>query len=338
MGLSRNIVPDPEKAPLIKRVFEEFTSGNYSLSNMVEKAEGWGLKSVFGKKIYKNSMHILLQRTAYYGVYKHGGEYHQGNYETLISKALFDKVQKVLKIRSKPRKKDWVHTYKGMMRCNCGCAITATTKQKYYKGTDRHASYTYYHCTKRRAYCSQEPVTNIELEKMFYDMVSNISIDREVWELGVKLLRKKYEAETEQQDKIRQGWQRQYNQVSKKLGELLDLRLEGEIDSEEYIEAKKGFLDNKKQLKEKLDDEHLGSLQWLELAEKFFNNCFQAKEIMESNDLKAKRRLIRDVGSNLYLNNKKLEFSLKEPYDVLLKPSMRADVQAREDSNPEPTA
>lgn len=330
VGQSRNIVPDPEKADLVKRLFQEFATGDYSLNDMVKKTEQWGLTSIFGKKIYKSGMYKHLTRTAYYGIYKHSGEYHQGNYKPLITKSLFDKVQKALRVRSKPRKEDWVHAYKGLMRCGrCNCLITATTKHKYYKGTDRHAYYTYYHCTKGRGYCSQPTATEEEMEKIFYDMVCNISIDKEVWELGVKLLRKKYEVETEQQDKIRQQWQKQYNQVSGKLGRLLDLRLTGEISKEEYIEAKKGLIDTKSQLKEKIDDEHLGSLRWLELAEKFFDNCYQAKEIMESDDLKAKRGLIKDVASNLYLNNKKLEFSLKEPYDVLLKPNIRSDVQGR---------
>ncbi len=93
---------------------------------------------------------------------------------------------------------------------------------------------------------------------------------------------------------------RQYNQVTEKLGKLL---------------------------KAKLDDEYSGSMQWLGLAEKFFENCFQGREIMESDNIEAKRELIRSVGSNLILKDGKLNFTLKKPYDVLLKPEIRSDWQ-----------
>ena len=55
---------------------------------------------------------------------------------------------------------------------------------------------------------------------------------------------------------------------------------------------------------------------------------------MESNDLVAKKTLIKTVGSNLILEGKKLQFSLKEPYNVLLKPEIRLDVQGWKESNP----
>lgn len=145
VGNSRNIAPDSIKAPLVRRVFEEFVSGNFSVQEICRRASEWGLTSINGNKIAKSCMYILLRRTVYYGVFKHGGESHQGSYEPLISKALFYRVQEVLNDRGKPRKKNWVHAYKGLIKCaGCGCAITAETKVKYYKGTNRTASYTYY--------------------------------------------------------------------------------------------------------------------------------------------------------------------------------------------------
>ena len=107
------------------------------------------------------------------------------------------------------------------------------------------------------------------------------------------------------------------------------MRLEEEVSAEEYGRVKKNLLDTKNQLKEKLDDDHFGSLTWLELAEKFFENCYQAREIMESDDFLAKRNLVKTVGSNLFLRDKKLEFSFRRPYDLLLKPGIRDDVQGR---------
>ena len=146
VGNSRNIVIDPEKGFMVKRLFEEYATGKFSVAEMVRKARDWGLTSIQGNKLARSSVYVLLRRTAYYGVYKHVGEMYEGSYEPLITKELFDRVQNVLEGRKKLCKKVWRHAYTGLIRCGeCGCSITATTKQKYYKKTNNHASYTYYH-------------------------------------------------------------------------------------------------------------------------------------------------------------------------------------------------
>lgn len=61
-------------------------------------------------------------------------------------------------------------------------------------------------------------------------------------------------------------------------------------------------------------------------VDKFLNNAFKVKEVLSSNDFKAKRKMIIDLGSNLRLKNRQLIFTFRKPYDVLLKPSFRTNV------------
>lgn len=53
---------------------------------------------------------------------------------------------------------------------------------------------------------------------------------------------------------------------------------------------------------------------------------------MDSDNYEAKRALVQSVGYNLFLRDKKLEFSFKKPFDVLLKPEMRDNVQGWRES------
>lgn len=336
VGNSRNIVIDPDKGPFVKRLFEEYATGKYSVMDMSRKADEWGLTSVYKHKLPKSEMYRLLQRTAYYGVYRHNGEYHQGSYVPLISKDLFDRAQEVLKGRSTPRKQSWVHAYKGLIKCaGCGCFITAETKTKHYKRTDRDASYTYYRCTRRKGHCSQPGVTESELEIMIANYVEKITIDREVWELGVELLKAKNSEEFAQQAKVRDSAEREIAAVDRKMQALLDLRLNEEITFEEYATQKKLYVDQRIVLKERLEDREQSTSHWLELAENFFETAFSAREILEKGDPKAKHDIVQTVGWNLILGNGKLGFSFKKPYDALLQPALRADVQARRESNPQ---
>ncbi len=334
VGNSSNIVLDPEKAPFVRKLFEEFSTGKYSVQDLVRKADSWGLRSVFNHKIAKSGMYTLLRRTAYYGVYIHADEPHQGSYESLVTKGLFDRVQEVLEDRGKPRKKDWTHTYKTLVKCaECGCSITATTKEKYYKKTRNTGIYTYYYCTKRRGKCSQKPITEEEMEEMMRDYILKIDIDKEVWEIGIELLRAKHQDEMDKFIEASKRLEKEKEGVKRDLQKLLDMRLREEISAEEYTEAKKLLLDKKVAIEEKLTDKEESSDNWLELAENFFETCYRARKIMQGEDYEKKRDLIECVGWNLFLNNKKLEFSFKKPYNILLKPEVRSDVQARQDSN-----
>ena len=334
IGNSRNISPDPEKALFVKRLFEEFATGKYSVQDICQKADGWNLKSTSNQKIAKSGMYTLLRRTMYYGVYRHAGEYHQGSYEPLVTKELFDKVQEALRDRGKPKKQDWIHTYKGSIKCsNCGCSITATTKIKHYKGTNRDASYTYYHCTKRRGHCDQPWITEKELEEMIKGYMSKITIDREVWELGIELLKAKHSEEAERDIHITKQFEAEKDRLKRDLEKLLKMRLDEEITAQEYSESKKLLIDRKLELNEKTEDRESTSNNWLELAEGFFETAFQAREIMERGTLEQKRDLVRAVGWNLLLRGKKLEFSFRKPFDILLQPQARSDVQGCQDSN-----
>ncbi|MGX6960238.1 MAG: recombinase family protein [Rickettsia endosymbiont of Pentastiridius leporinus] len=55
------------KAPIIKRIFEEYATGIYTLGQLVIKAKEWGLRSKKENNINKSTLHDLLQNPFYYG-------------------------------------------------------------------------------------------------------------------------------------------------------------------------------------------------------------------------------------------------------------------------------
>lgn len=106
------------------------------------------------------------------------------------------------------------------------------------------------------------------------------------------------------------------------------MRLDEEITAGEYAEAKKRLVDRQIELKEKTEDREKTSANWLELAENFFETAFQAREVLEGNNPEQKRNLVRAIGWNLILKDKNLGFSFKRPFDILLQPAIRSDMQA----------
>ena len=63
------------------------------------------------------------------------------------------------------------------------------------------------------------------------------------------------------------------------------------------------------------------------------NICSKAPELFRSSKVEQKRQLINFLLSNLQLRGKKLEYTLKKPFDVLVDLDYRSNWLGREDSN-----
>jgi len=94
---------DPIRGPLIRRVFEEYATGEHTLRTLREATYAWGLSTKSGKPLALDVINKLLRRKFYIGIVEIRGETYIGRHEPLIPKPLFDRVQAVLDGRSGPR-------------------------------------------------------------------------------------------------------------------------------------------------------------------------------------------------------------------------------------------
>lgn len=94
---------DPLRGPLVRRAFEAYATGNYSLRTLRIALASWGLVTSTGKPLTINALNALLRRPFYYGLIEVKGESFAGVHEPLISKQLFDDVAAVLDGRTARR-------------------------------------------------------------------------------------------------------------------------------------------------------------------------------------------------------------------------------------------
>lgn len=162
-------VLDEAKAPYIKKAFELYASGQYSLFTLNNLLYSEGLRTSGGRKLSKARLHELFSDPFYYGMIRWGDQVYQGKQEPLVSKDLFDKVQSILHSRGTPRYRKHFSTLKAMMRCGeCDCTITSEEKVKNQQNGNVH-HYTYYRCTHFRP-CSQRAYSREEeLEEQLLD-------------------------------------------------------------------------------------------------------------------------------------------------------------------------
>ncbi len=137
----RQMRPHPYESPLIIELFKLASTGGNSLSQLSEIMFQKGLRTKKGKKVVKSHVHNILKCPTYFGYFWNNNELFEGKaYEPIISKTLYDQVQIALKSRSKPKVNVWKHAFNGLIICgDCGCQISTSVKDKYYKRTDRNA-------------------------------------------------------------------------------------------------------------------------------------------------------------------------------------------------------
>ena len=133
---NKTVIIDPNRGPLIKKLFEEYATGLFSMDELVKKSKGWGLRNrKSGNPITKAQFANILQNPFYYGVMFYNKSYFPHRYEKLISKELFDKCTEVrtgkFKRTSKHTKEPYI--FRGFVRCkHCGCLLSPYTKKDKY--------------------------------------------------------------------------------------------------------------------------------------------------------------------------------------------------------------
>lgn len=336
---SKNIKPHEFEAPLVKEIFDLAKTRLYSLGYLTEYIYNKGLRTKKGNKISKSHLYSILTCPTYYGYFYRNGELYKGNYEPIVNKKLFDQVQEALKDRSKPKVNTWVYPYKGLLRCGeCGCTIKVTVKEKFYPRTKRTAQYKYYQCTHRRGNCHQPALNPDELNTLLSEGISKIYIDKKVWELGIKLLREKHKDETIKNTQQLTNLQKQYQTLREKLNNLIDMRANGELDKDEFLAQKEVVLKEQARINALIADNEDSAKSWVEQTEYFLDTAYYARKIMAKGKEEEKEDLIKTVGENLLLKDKKIEITFKKPYDILLQTAYRTNGLPDQDSNLEPTA
>ena len=146
----KGIVPDIEIAKLIKKTFEAYSSGSFTLRQLRDKFNALGLKRKSGKELAVSNYQQILKNPIYTGLMRYNGEIFEGKHEPIITKKLFDSVQEVMMRKSKPHSKGLKpFLYRGFFRCGeCYCFITTETQK----------GHNYLRCTKRKNPCEQKYV------------------------------------------------------------------------------------------------------------------------------------------------------------------------------------
>lgn len=183
---SKKIILDPERAPIIKEMFEKVAHeewhGRQLFAWLVQKR----VTTRTGKRVALSAIYRILADTFYYGEFEYplgSGNWYKGAYDSLITKELFLKARANLLPPPKRRPGTREFDFTKMMKCGgCGAGICAEEKFKHQKNGNVHR-YVYYHCTRGKdRNCKEGAIREEELIRQLQHLIDKIDID----EIGMR--------------------------------------------------------------------------------------------------------------------------------------------------------
>lgn len=322
----KSVKIDDERAEIIKHVFEDYATGNYSLAE-IEKKYITILQGTQNKKpIKRNYFHTILQNPFYAGlqIYKHPAgkvEFKQHIYPPLISLELFKQCQYVMKkinschdtpikYKSKP------FAFRGLIKCAC-CGATMSVDIK--KG-----KYYYIFCNNaKKGKCDNKEYVKQELVlEQISDILKEIKISDNVFEEIRKFLENRRNQNIKNRDAEVDKLRRDFNKKQLEIDNLTSsltaaqskksmLAVNAIIDSIESKQKEKEEINYKLQSCNENDDKINLSIATV------FKLAKEAHKLFEISNCDQKRQILNFVCSNFKMKEKHIDFIYKKPFDMI---------------------
>lgn len=327
---TKTIVKDPERFPLVQRMWQLMLTGVYSPRQIWEKAtEDWGLRTVKrkrigGKPVSLSAVYRIFTNPFYAGVIPWGGRLFPGKHDPMITLDEFDRVQKLLGRPHRPRPQTKQFAYTGLITCGeCGFAVTAE------ETTNRHGTtYTYYHCTKRRLdYRCRQPYVRVEdLEAQIEEFLGEIRVLDSVLAWALKRLRRAGEEARSFGESRRASLEKELESLGRERDNLTKLRIRDLLSDDEYLEQRKSSERRQLALAQRLEAAG-GDEDWFEPAQALLAFSNHAVPHFCAGDLEKKRLILMTVGSNPVLKDRGLSIQAKKPFRRWSQTASRSDLR-----------
>lgn len=165
----KDIIVDPDRGEVIKEMFDRARHGQ-SGRTIRKWFDEIGFTTRKGMKVSLSQIYLMLKNPFYYGEFEYpvgSGKYYKGSHIPLITKEIFEEVQKQLIVPVKSKWGGKEFDFKGLFKCACcGASIIGEDKYRKRKNGALPKYHIYYHCSRSVDYDCPEPyLTQEELVK-----------------------------------------------------------------------------------------------------------------------------------------------------------------------------
>ena len=294
-------VQDKKIAPFIKRGFELYNSGNYTLNRLVETLRKEGLRSKTNKKVAKSSIHKMLADPFYCGIILWNNDEYEGKQEPIITRELFNDVQCKMKRKYKAGQiKKHNHTFKGLIKCgDCGCLITWETQK----------GHNYGHCKGFKPCNEKGYIREEKIEEALLNSFEKIKPRSEkVLSWIKKALKEAHKDKKGYSESTRDSLNKNIKLIDNRLDKIYDDKIDEVITLEYYKKRYKEFAKQKQDILDQLNKMENNIQNYYEVGVEIHDLAYKARELYMSEKATAddKRILVNKIFSELKLKDKKL--------------------------------
>jgi len=297
---------DPIRASLVREAFELYATGAMGLKDLRKEMKRRGLTTArSGRPLSLQSVSRMLNNPFYIGLIRirRTGETYQGKHVPLISKALFDRVQDVLKGKLVLRKVKHDFLFRRAVRCEgCGHHLIG----------ERHkGQFTYYRCHSDR--CGPLYVREEALEHEIQTQLAFLECDElERQALNEEAALLNADA-AEAVRAMKATLAMQIARCDDRLGRLTDAFIDQTIEKELFEARKRHVLGEQRALRDRLEKASEATLPVSEALQKL--ELGNAALFGYRNGNQPEKRAILDaVTSNLSVSGKRPMVELKSPF------------------------
>ncbi len=328
LTLKNTIIPDPERAYLVKKFFEEYATGVYSLAELGRKAKEWGLRSRKGAVVSNQILHNIIQNPFYYGMMQIKGEMHLHKYTPLISKELFDSCNAIR--TGKGRTKAVAETrypfiLRGLIKCGISGRKVACDIKKgkhiYLVSFDPKEP-------ERKIWTKEETVLD-----QVRDVFKSIKIPEDIMADILDDLKKTHRAEQDYHQASVKTLLQENELVTKRLDSLMNKFLDESITKDMYDRTHTQLIQRRQEVQEMLERHHAGDEQFRIAVTTLVSLASKAAEIFDRSTTDEKRQLMGYMFTNLELKGSTLCYKLKKPFDLFVNLTSYQEWLLDQDSN-----
>lgn len=307
---NKTIIIDKKNFPIIKKAWKMMLTWNYTIPTLMKILNNeykYKSNKKWRDKITMSWLYWIFKNIFYTWSFLWKWEIKPWTHKAMITFDEYEKVQEILWRKwLKVRPKNLEFAYSGIMRCwECWSAIVWTQKTKKIKSTWEVKTYTYYHCSKRKKWCTcgQKRITLSELELQINNLLENIEIIPEFREIAIDIIRENYKNEVTSNNSIKNSLNKTLKENENRLEKLVDFLIDWKLDDDTYEAKKKETQDNISILKWKISNLDSNKLNIIQLTEDTFNFVNLIKEKFDNADLKGKKLILTSLGENFVLFN-----------------------------------
>lgn len=319
------IALDGPMAARIRQLFDLAASGDYSLNDLAAVVrDEWKLNIRRGPKAAKNArgisvatVHFILTNPFYCGLMMVKGEVHLGSHQPLVTKEQFDRVQRILKSRSKraERPQRYTFSFTGIMRCGkCGRNMTGYLRRK-----PSGKQYTYYVCSNHlRRRCDQPLVPEAQVFSEVFSELSRVSLTPDEAITCRDMLDEMKLGATATAEKVRDARAAEVAGIESRRARLLDLFLSGAIQKPEFEEKRREVEAARAEAMLAAASAEASESEKFDLTLRFIEGLADATSKFAEGTNDERRTLLRNIGFDLRTKGRKVLVQAGKPAALMM--------------------